>query len=103
MHFIEFIKVQPAAVDKRLKSFIDIVVNDKNFPMTSDPSKLAIYLYKTLDPDVTRGYQFALMMYSQMPGNKLPKMCSGREDMMIHAINLIVGLQNFDSEYKWAK
>lgn len=103
MHFIEFLRSLPVGQDKRVQAFLELAKNDKDFPLTSDPSKLSIYLYQKLDPELTRGYQFCLMMYSQMPNNKLPKMCLGREDMMTHAMNLIVGLQNYDSDYKWAK
>ena len=103
MHFKEFVKTMIGQTDPKVKAFANIVIADKDFPQSSDPSKLAIYLYKKLDPDLTRGFQFCLMVYSKMPDNKLPKMCFGREDMMLDAINLIVGLQNFDSEYKWGK
>lgn len=103
MHFVEFVRSLPKGQDKRVQGFKDFVNGDKDFPLTSDPSKLSIYLYQKLDEDLTRGFQFCLMMYSKMSGNKLPKMCFGREDMMMHALNLIITLQNYDSDYKHRK
>jgi hypothetical protein len=41
------------------------------------------------------------MIYSKMPDNELPKRFFGRQDMPLMAINIIVSLQNFDSEYPW--
>jgi hypothetical protein len=101
MNFIDFLKSFPPQGDKRLQSFIDFAKNDKTFPRTSDPSKLAIYLYKTLDPPATLAFQNCLMIYSKTPDNELPKRFFGREDMALMAINIIVSLQNFDSEYPW--
>jgi hypothetical protein len=103
MHFIEFIRSVPDGQDKKVQAFINLAKADKDFPMTSDPSKLAIYLYQKLNPETTHGFQVCMMIYSKERKNKLPKMCFGRDDMMLHAINVIVGLQNFDSDYKWNK
>lgn len=101
MSFKEFILAMPSDSDPRLVKFREFVKEDKNFPSTSDPSKLAIYLYLKLDPTLTLAYQNCLMIYSKMPNNKLPKRFFAREDMALMAINIIVSLQNFDSDYKW--
>ncbi len=101
MNFIDFIRTFPPQGDKRLQSFIDLAKNDMDFPPTSDPSKLAIYLYKKLNPVQTTAFQNCLMIYSKLPDNELPKRFFGRADMPLMAINIIVSLQNFDSEYPW--
>ncbi|MEW6470422.1 MAG: hypothetical protein AB1458_16030 [Bacteroidota bacterium] len=101
MNFIDFLKTFPPQGDKRLQSFIDFAKKDKDFPTSSDPSKLAIYLYRKLDPTQTLAFQNCLMIYSKMPDNELPKRFFGREDMPLMAVNIIVALQNFDSDYSW--
>lgn len=100
MHFIDFVKTAPDQPNKELQAIIDLIKNDAEFPKSSDPSKLAIYLYLKLNGKQTTAFQQLLMIYSQMP-NKLPKRATAREDMLLDAINLVVNLQNSDSDYKY--
>lgn len=100
MHFIDFIKNSPKQQDKQLQAVIDLINNDTQFPKNSDPSKLAIHLYLKLDIKQTSAFQQLLMIYRQLPNNKLPKRAVAREDMFLDALNLIVSLQNSDSDYK---
>jgi hypothetical protein len=101
MNFVDFVRSIPAQEDQRLMAFVSFVKQDKNFPQTNDPAKLAIYLYLKLDHGMTTTFQNCLMLYSKIPNNKLPKRFFGRADMPLMAINLIVSLQNFDSDYPW--
>lgn len=101
MHFIDFIKTAPKQPNKQLQAVIDLIKNDTDFPKSSDPSKLAIYLYLKLNEKQTTAFQQLLMIYRQMPNHKLPKRAIAREDMFLDAINLIVNLQNSDSDYKY--
>lgn len=103
MNFIDFVKALPPQPDKRVSSFVEYAKKDKNFPLTSDPAKLAVYLYMKLNYPQTYGFQNCLMIYSHTPGNELPKRFFEREDMALMAINIIISLQNFDSDYKWVE
>lgn len=100
MHFIDFIKTAPKQLDKHILSVVELIINDKNFPKTGDPAKLAIHLYLKLDEKQTTAFQQLLMIYRRVPNNKLPKRAIAREDMFLDALNLIVNLQNCDSDYK---
>jgi len=104
MHFYEFIttQIQPNQ-DKDIDSFLAYIKNDKTFPKNnSDPTTLAIQLYLHLDEKQTTAFQKLLMLYKHMVKNhKLPKRTTAREDMFLTAINLIVSLQNNDSNYKF--
>ena len=103
MHFYEFIKSLEPQEDEHIIKLIMWIKNDKTFPKnTSDPSVLAIYLYLYLNEEQTTAYQKLLMLYRHLvPNHKLPKRSTSREDMFLQAINLIVCLQNNDSNYKY--
>ena len=101
MNFPDFVKSLPKQEDKAANSFIDLVKNDPNFPNTSEPSKLAIYLYQRLNIEQTTAFQKLLLFYGSMPFNQLPKKCQHREDTMLMAVNIIVALQNFDEDYPY--
>ena len=101
MNFKDFIQSLPKQDDKVINNFIDLVKNDPTFPNISEPSKLAIYLYKHLNIEQTTAFQKLLLFYSSMPFNQLPKKCHQREDMMLMAVNIIVALQNFDEDYPY--
>jgi hypothetical protein len=98
MNFAEFVKSLPKQKNKTLNSFIAFVKKDEHFPASSEPTKLALYLYKQLNPELTTGFQKLLLFYSMAPYNQLPKKCEDHE-MMLMAVNIIVGLQNFDTDY----
>ena len=100
MNFAEFVKSLPRQKDKDIDRFIALVEKDADFPTTSEPSKLAIYLYKKLNSKQTATFQKLLLFYGSMPFNQLPEICQDHE-MMLMAVNLIVGLQNFDNDYPY--
>ena len=79
------------------------IKNDTTFPKnTSDPSILAIYLYLHLNIEQTTAYQKLLILYqSTTPKHKLPERTTAHDDMFNDALNLIVYLQNNDSNYKY--
>ena len=73
MNLISFIKGLPKQDDNGIKDFLDIAKLDSNFPNSSDPIKLAQYLYLQLSPDETLGFQKMLMIYTQSePSNQVP-------------------------------
>lgn len=100
MHFIDFIKTAPKQLDTNIQAVVELIKNDADFPKNSDPAKLAIHLYLKLNIKQTTAFQQLLMIYRQQPNNKLPKRAIAREDMFMDALNLIVTLQNCDSDYK---
>jgi hypothetical protein len=99
MNFTDFVRSLPKQDDKAINKFISFVKKDVNFPATSEPSKLAIYLYKQLDTEQTLAFQKLLLFYGSMPYNQLPKKCHHSQDIMLMAVNIIVSLQNFDEDY----
>ena len=104
MHFYEFISSQlKKGQDKYIQQVIDLIKNDSSFPKdNSDPTALAIHLYLTLNEEQTSAFQKLLMIYKTItPNHKFPKRTIAREDMFLSALNLIVNLQNNDSNYKY--
>lgn len=103
MHFYKFIQSLPTQQDEHINKLITWIKNDNTFPKnTSDPSTLAIYLYLHLNIEQTTAYQKLLMLYQQtIPNHKLPPKTTARNDMFLEALNLIVYLQNNDSNYKY--
>lgn len=100
MNFPAFVKSLPKQKDRAINSFIAFVKKDAHFPATSEPCKLAIYLYKQLTIEQTTAFQKLLLFYGSMPYNQLPAKCQDHE-MMLMAVNIIVGLQNFDADYPY--
>ncbi len=103
MHFYQFTQTLPPQLDQHIIKLITWIKNDTTFPKnTSDPSALAIYLYLHLNEEQTTAYQKLLMLYQHIvPNHKLPKRTTARDDMFNDALNLIVCLQNNDSNYKY--
>jgi hypothetical protein len=65
MNFISFLRDLPEQDENSLNGFLDIAKLDSNFPNTSDPIKLAQYLYLQLTPDETTGFMKLLIIYIQ--------------------------------------
>ena len=103
MHFYQFIQTLTPQQDEHITNLITWIKNDTTFPKnTSDPSVLAIYLYLHFNTNQTSAYQKLLMLYQRLvPKHKLPERTTARDDMFLEAINLIVTLQNNDSNYKY--
>ena len=104
MHFYEFITTQlKQKQEKYIQQVIDLIKNDPAFPKdNSDPTTLAIHLYLTLNEEQTTAFQKLLMIYRTVVKDaKFPKRTTAREDMFLQALNLIVFLQNNDSNYKF--
>jgi len=98
MDFLTFIKTLPDQDDKGSQDFMAFVRSDLNFPATSDPEKLAHYLYRKLNLNhrLTLAYQKLLMLYFYAENNyKQPS-----DPTLLGKINLIVSLQNNDPLYK---
>lgn len=92
MDFLTFIKSLPEQEDKGSRDFIAYVRTDANFPTTSDPEKLAHYLYRRLNHRLTLAYQKLLMLYFYTENNyQQPS-----DTALLGKINLIVSLQNND-------
>jgi hypothetical protein len=97
MHFTDFIKSYADHDDIRVKEVVDIITNDADFPKNNSPAQMAICLYKKLNEGQTYAYQDLLLIYSQQPDNRLPKICFDDDGIAEeHAIRLINHLQNFD-------
>jgi hypothetical protein len=101
MHFSRFVASMPKQNDEHINYVISLIKKDTNFPLTSEPTKLAIYLYRLLNHKQTTAFQQLLFMYSTVPGNLLPKKCLLNQNIMLDAINIIVSLQNFDMDYAY--
>ena len=100
MNFISFVKQNHNQKEEALKNFSETVINDKNFPDSSDPRILGKYLYLKLNHQQTLGFQKWMMIYKTMDtNNELPKELND-EQTFLNAINYIVFLQNNDTDYK---
>ncbi len=96
MDFLSFLKSLPEQQDKGSLDFIALVRSDANFPATSDPEKLAHYLYLRLNHRLTTAYQKLLMLYFYVENNyNQPS-----DPTLLDKINLIVSLQNMDPLYR---
>lgn len=96
MDFLTFIKSLPEQDDKGSRDFVAFVRSDQNFPATSDPERLAHYLYRRLNHRLTLAYQKLLMLYFYSKNNyKQPS-----DPTLLDKINLIVSLQNSDPLYR---
>ena len=103
MNYISFLKNILEQDDHDINGFLDIALNDSNFPNSSDPVKLAQYLYLQLTPDETIGFQKTLMIYEQKEiANQIPPKYKNNEALFLRAINYIVKLQDNDSKYPFA-
>lgn len=100
MNFISFVKALPKQDDSSLNGFLDIAKSDSNFPNSSDPIKLAQYLYLQLNPEQTLGFQKMLMIYFQVePANQIPPKYKNDQELYLKAINYILSLQDNDTNY----
>jgi len=101
--FIDFVRVLPEQEDKGIKRFIGFAKETKNFRLTSDPKKLAEYLYKKLDPETTTGFQKTFLMFAELaPKNDIPKQYLKDQAAMLEGVNHILTLQNNDPNYPFA-
>jgi spore germination protein YaaH len=100
MTFTEFINVLPDQKDITISAFLTHAKKQADFPASSDPSVIAKALYKKLNHNMTAGFIKAVMIYSSMPNNEIPKALLNDEDKMLRAINHIVELQHSDKTYK---
>ena len=99
MNFISFVRQNANMEDQDLKSFIQVAINDKNFPNSSDPMIMGKYLYRKLNHQQTRGFQKLLAVYRTLiPDNEIPEKFKN-ERAFLDAMNYIVFLQNEDPEY----
>ena len=104
MDFISFVRTQALQNDPGINAFVAIARADENFPASSDPIKLAQYLYLKLNPQATLGFQKMFMIYAQFePSNQIPPQYKKDQGKMLEAINLIIDLQNKDSNYPFSK
>jgi hypothetical protein len=96
MDFLTFLISLPIQQDKGSQDFIAFALSDKQFPITSDPEKLAHYLYRRLNHRLTLSYQKLLMLYFfTLNHYKQPD-----DPTLLDKINLIVFLQNNDPLYR---
>jgi hypothetical protein len=103
MNYISFIKDLQKQEDNGINSFLEIAQNDGNFPNSSDPIKLAQYLYLQLTPEQTLGFQKTLMIYQQVEtANQIPPKYKNDQQLFLKAINYILKLQDNDSNYPYA-
>lgn len=103
MNFISFIRNLPQQDDPGLNGFLTIAKSDPDFPGTSDPLKLAKYIYLKLSPENTLGFQKSLMIYFQLePTNQIPPKYKNSPDKFLEAINFILKLQDNDPMYPFA-
>ena len=100
MTFTEFIKLLPDQKDITINAFLVWAKVQTDFPGSSDPCILAKALYKKLNHNMTAGFIKAVMIYSTMPNNEIPKKLLNDEDKMLRAINHIVELQHGDKGYR---
>ena len=103
MNFISFVRTLSKQDDDSLNGFIDFAKADNNFPNSSDPIKLAQYLYLQLSPDDTTGFQKMLMVYFQVETtNQIPPKYKDDQQLFLKAINYILKLQDNDPSYPFA-
>ena len=103
MNFITFLRNLPEQEDDILNGFLDIAKLDNNFPNSSDPIKLAQYLYLQLTPDETTGFMKLLIIYIQTEtSNQIPPKYKNNNDLFLKAINYILKLQDNDPLYPFA-
>ncbi len=94
MRFLSFVKQNSDQNHPALKSLIRYALNDKKFPLSSDPRIIALYLYSRLDHNQTKGFQAFMMLYKKMePKNQLPAELKNDDQAFLDAINVIVHLQ----------
>ena len=94
MTFKEFLMLLPLQNDITIAAFQNWANTHTTLPDSSDPRVLAKALFKNLDHNLTAGYIKAIMLYSSMPNNEIPKKLQENEDMMLEAINHIVELKH---------
>ena len=87
--FVTFVKSNPSTDDPAMKSFYSYVKRTANFPQSSNPRILAVYLYLKLDRLQIKGFQLYMILYKQQPGNQLPKDLHDHT-AFLNAINAIV-------------
>ena len=102
MNFITFLReeIDHQYGQRDVDAFYDFAINDETFPNSSDPVKLAKYLYLKLTPQETLGYQKFFGIYTQIcTSNQVPPKCKNDKEYFLRAINYIVKLQNNDPNY----
>ena len=109
MRFIEFIQGMPPQQDEGINAFINWAKAHPLFPTSSDPNKLAEFLYDKLNHKMTLGYQKCFMVFANMPvpdsgedvpAADIPVGLLMNQQKMLEAINKIVALQNADRNYR---
>lgn len=93
MRFVSFVKSLPQQEDKYLKAFIEYVKVTNEFPLSSDPAILGLYLHNKLNEEQTRGYMLLMFIYREEPKNLIPKSYITKDDFL-SAVNTIVEWQN---------
>jgi hypothetical protein len=94
MEFIEFVRALPQQKSKNRNIFIAWAKEQKDFPVSSDPNVLSLYLYDKLDWDLTHSFQMLYMMYEyKEPNHRIPEQHTGLSGMS-DAIQIIVKMKN---------
>jgi len=95
MTFLDFINAIPTQDDPEIGKMITYLNEDKQFPSTDDIGIMSHYLYKKLYYPQTFAFQQLLMIWI---GSSRPDL-QPNDPKVLAEINLIIDLQNADSEY----